>query len=222
MVSAEGIVRLMEAAQDLRWLLSRGYPKEASLTLVGNRFELDKELREVLKRAVLPPQVAQKRKGKVLDPKALNGKKVAIDGHNILITLQTALKGGFVFFCDDGFLRDTAGVSRSFVFNGECERALDLVLETLAELKPNEVMFFLDAPLSKSRELAQKINLLFGPYGIRGKSEVLSVPEKALCQFEGVICTADGHLLDLAQKTFDLAGYIVKAKLRWSILSFET
>lgn len=222
MVFAEGIVRLMEAAQDLRWLLSRGYPKEASLTLVGNRFELDKEMREVLKRAVLPPQVAQKRKQKALDPRSLKEEKVAVDGHNVLITLQTALKGGFVFFCDDGFLRDIAGVSRSFVFNGECERALDLVLETLAELKPKEVLFFLDAPLSKSRELANKINLLFGPYGIKGRSEVLSVPEKALCQFEGVICTADGHLLDLVEKAFDLAGHIVKAKLRCSVLSFVT
>lgn len=222
MVSAEGIVRLMEAAQDLRWLLSRGYPKEASLTLVGNRFELDKELREVLKRAILPPQVAQKRKQKVLNPRDLRGEKVAVDGHNVLITLQTALRGGFVFFCDDGFLRDIAGVSRSFVFNGECERALDLVLETLAELKPQEVMFFLDAPLSKSRELAQKINLLFGPYGIRGRSEVLSVPEKVLCQFEGVICTADGHLLDLAEKVFDLVGHIVRTRLKWNVMSFET
>ncbi len=222
MVHVEGIVKLMEAAQDLRWLLSRGYPKEASLSLVGNKFGLEKKLREVLKRAILPPQVAQKRREKALAPNALKGQKVAVDGHNVLITLQTALKGGFVFFCDDGFLRDISGVSRSFVPDGECTRALDLVLETLAELQPEEVMFFLDAPLSKSRELAQNINLLFGPYGIKGRAEVLSFPERALCQFEGVICTADGHLLDLAERAFDLAGHIVRAKLKCSVLSFES
>jgi|WetSurMetagenome_2_1015567.scaffolds.fasta_scaffold339744_3 hypothetical protein len=36
---------LIEAAADYRWLLDSGYPEQASIKLVGDRFALDKEER---------------------------------------------------------------------------------------------------------------------------------------------------------------------------------
>ncbi|RLA79768.1 MAG: DUF434 domain-containing protein, partial [Deltaproteobacteria bacterium] len=102
---------LFQAAEDLRWLLGRGYPRDPALTLVGNRYGLEAKWREVLKRGVLPPEVASRRRSKLLPPEALEGEEVALDGHNVLITLRSALRGETVLLADDGLVRDTAGLS---------------------------------------------------------------------------------------------------------------
>jgi hypothetical protein len=212
---------LIEAASDLRWLLSRGYPKEASLTLVGNKFGLPKPLREVLKRGVLPPEVAESRKSKRVEPLALKGERVGLDGHNVLITLSSALKGEVVLLGDDGFIRDIAGVSSSFKVDENGERAIKLILDTLKELQVKEVLFLLDAPMSHSRELAKRLNEEFRNLGLKGYCEALINPEKILEEFDGIVCTADGHLIDRTKRVFDLAGYIILGRRLCPIINLK-
>lgn len=201
---------LLEAARDLRWLLDRGYPRDASLALVGNRYGLTKAWREVLKRGVLPTEVARRRRGKVVPPGALKGERVAVDGHNVLITLKSALEGKVVLLADDGFLRDTAGVSRAFAPDPVTSRALDLVLQGLLSLGPREVLFLLDAPMSRSGELASEVRRRMERLGLRGEARAERVPERVLWAFDGVVCSADGDVIDKVEKAFDLAGYIVR------------
>ena len=56
---------LLQAAADFRYLLNRGYPREASLTLVGNRYDLPREARQILHRGVFADEVAQARRAKL-------------------------------------------------------------------------------------------------------------------------------------------------------------
>jgi len=212
---------LIEAANDLRWLLSHGYPKEASLTLVGNKFALPKPLREVLRRGVLPQEVADSRKAKRVGPSALRGNRVGLDGHNVLITLSSALRGEVVLLADDGFIRDIAGVSASFKVDENGQRAIKLILETLKELQVEEVLFLLDAPMSHSRELAKRIKEELKNIGLEGSCEALINPEKVLEEFEGIVCTADGHLIDKAKRVFDLAGHIILEKKLCSVINLK-
>lgn len=212
---------LLMAAEDLRWLLNRGYPREASLALVGNRYGLSKPWREVLRRGVIPEEVAKARRAKTVPPEALKGERVALDGHNVLITLRTALQGGIVLLGDDGFLRDTAGLSRSFSLDPLTLQALDLVLEALLRLSPREVLLLLDAPMSKSKELAKEASSRMAARGLRGEGRAERIPEQTLYAFEGVVCSSDGDVIDKVQKAFDLAGYIVEEQGLCDVLKLK-
>ena len=212
---------LLQAAEDLRWLLGRGYPRDPALTLVGNRYALEAKWREVLKRGVLPPEVASRRRSKLLPPEALEGEEVALDGHNVLITLRSALRGETVLLADDGLVRDTAGLSAAFRPDEVAEKALHLVLETLSQLRPREIIFLLDAPMSRSGELAAKIRRNLEKWGLRGDAKAVPVPERLLEGFRGVVCSGDGAVVDRAEKVFDLAGFIVQERLKCPLLRLK-
>jgi len=212
---------LLSAAEDLRWLLDRGYPQEASLNLVGNRYNLSRPWREILRRGVLPSEVARGRKAKAVPPEALEGERVALDGHNVLITLRSALEGQVVLLGDDGFLRDIAGVSRSFGPDTLTFKALDLVLRYLLRLAPQEVLFLLDAPMSKSGELAREVTRRMAALGLRGEGRTERVPERTLYAFRGIVCSADGDVIDKVQRAFDLAGYIVREEGLCDVLKLK-
>jgi len=49
-VRAANFESLQKAAKDFRYLLNRGYPRKASLELVGNRYELTFDERHLLHR----------------------------------------------------------------------------------------------------------------------------------------------------------------------------
>ena len=102
----ELVPRLREAAADYAWLLGRGYSDVAALKLVGDRFQLAGRQRDALRRGVCAPARAEAR----LARRRPLGDRVAIDGFNVLVTLESLLSGAPVFRGLDGALRDLAGV----------------------------------------------------------------------------------------------------------------
>ena len=81
---------LPEAADDFRFLLARGYPRKAALGLVGNRYGLDEIGRRLLHRGVFAPVLAHARRDKLRLLREAPGRPLALDGHNVLITLECA------------------------------------------------------------------------------------------------------------------------------------
>jgi len=55
---------LYKAAEDLRYLLSRGYPLNSAIELVGNHYQLSKDKRMILRRGVCSESKARERKNK--------------------------------------------------------------------------------------------------------------------------------------------------------------
>jgi len=213
--------RLRRAASDLRWLLSRGYPREASLTLVGNRYDLPKEWREVLRRGVMVPEVAERRRQKLIGPEGLQGEDVALDGYNVLITLESALKGKVVLEADDGLVRDISGVSGGFRPGGSTEEAVDLILGSLKEWGVRRVLVLLDSPISRSGELASWLRLKMAKRGLEGEARAVPVPEREILGFGGVVCSSDGEVVDRAERVFDLAGFIIRERLRVPLIDLK-
>ena len=132
---------LKEAAADLRYLLNRGYPRDAALRLTGNRYNLDHDGRHLLRRGVCADAVADERRSKQVTVEALHGARLAIDGHNCIITVESAVKGRTICLADDGFVRDIAGLSGGYRATKETAQALDLIMEFLQSAGPAEVRF---------------------------------------------------------------------------------
>lgn len=200
---------LRQAARDFRYLLDRGYPREASLNLVGNRYGLDKRARQILHRGVFASAVARARRAKLRRLSELPGVPLALDGHNVLITLECAFRGLPVVLADDGFFRDVAQLSRAFHFSAESEQALTHLAGFLLAQQPGPVSVLYDAPLSRSGELARRTREIFAAQGITAEVRAVPVPEKELLVFPGAVATSDTHLIDARPELVDLAGEII-------------
>lgn len=204
---------LRAAAADFRYLLDRGYPREASLTLVGNRYGLNRSGRQLLHRGVCPRELARARRAKLRRLKDLSGQPLALDGHNVLITLESALRGLPLVAADDGFIRDVAEISRAYRGSAATRRALELLAAYLARHQVGPLTVLYDAPLKKSGELARLTAQVLGARGLTVSSRAVPVPERELLAFSGAVATSDTHLIDLKDLVVDLAGEILRSDL---------
>ncbi|MCB2227230.1 MAG: DUF434 domain-containing protein [Desulfarculaceae bacterium] len=201
---------LCEAAKDLRYLLARGYPRELGLKMAGDRWGLVAEAREVLRRGAFAPREAAARRGKLLPLSAARGQAVGVDGHNVLITLESALTGALLVAADDGVIRDIGQRGRHYGPGPETELAAGMMINALAAIGAAEALILLDAPLSKSGELAGGLRAMLASAGLPGEARAVSGPDRALAGFAGIVVSGDGAVIDAAAKPLDLAGAIIR------------
>jgi hypothetical protein len=204
---------LRKAAEDFRYLLNRGYPRKASLDLVGNRYKLTFDGRHLLHRGVFSDEDSEARRKKIISAKGIMNKDLAIDGHNILITVEAGLSGRPLILADDGFVRDISGLSGNFKKTELTERAVQLIIGFLKKWRPRHALFLFDAPISKSGILAQELRALLKKEDLSGDALAVKVPEKILIGFPGVVATSDTAILDRSEKVIDLAGSIIRMKI---------
>ena len=70
------------------------------------------------------------------------------------LSVDSLLKKEPMWFCDDGYIRDTRYYFSKTSHAEDIEEALDLILEFLSESSPKSVTFLLDSQISRSGELA--------------------------------------------------------------------
>jgi hypothetical protein len=201
---------LQNASMDFRYLLNRGFPRKATLELVGNRYQLNADERHLLHRGIFSDSDSKSRRNKILSIRDIRGKIIAIDGYNVLITIEASLSGRPLILGDDGFIRDISGLSGNFKKTEKSAEALRLILRTLKKAKPSHTLFLLDAPISKSGRLALEVRNLLKIENLSGDAMAVGVPEKILIGFPGIIATSDTAIIDRSEEVVDLAGYIIK------------
>jgi len=207
-----------EASTDFRFLLARGYPRQAALGLVGNRYGLDEISRRLLHRGVFAPEVAAARRAKLRRLSDLPGRPLGLDGHNVLITLECAARHLPLVAADDGFIRDVGEVSRAFRVSPATDRVLALMADYLADQAVGPVEVFYDAPLSRSGELAGRTREVFASRGLDVRAAAVPVPERRLSGFPGAIATSDTALIDAHPTVLDLAGEIIRRHREWPVI----
>jgi len=200
----------LKATEDFRYLLNRGYPRKAALELVGNRYELTFDERHLLHRGVFSSTDSQARGKKIISIKEVQNKDLAIDGHNVIITIEAGISGRPLILGDDGFIRDISGLSGSFKKTETTEKAIQFIFNAIKKMKPRQTLFLFDAPISMSGKLAQEIRNQLKKENLPGDAMAVKVPEKILIGFLGVIATSDTAIIDRSKKALDLAGYILK------------
>ena len=204
---------LQKAAQDFRFLLNRRYPRKAALELVGNRYALTFDERHLLHRGVFSEIDSQARRKKTTSIKEIRNKDLAIDGHNVIITIEAGLSGRRLILADDGFVRDISGLSGSFKKTEATENAIQFIINAIKQIKLHQTLFLLDAPISKSGELAEAVRNYFKREGIPGDAMAVKVPERILIGFPGVVATSDTAIIDKSRKVLDLAGHVLRKNI---------
>jgi len=200
---------LQEASEDFRYLLNRSYPRKAALELVGNRYQLTADQRHLLHRGVFSDMDSEVRRKKKISPNQTRGYDLAIDGHNVLITIEAGLSGRPLVLGDDGFIRDISGLSGNFQKTARTAEALQLILGLLKRVKPRKTLFLFDSPISRSGELAQEVRSCLRREKLPGDAMAVRVPEEILVGFPGTVATSDTAIIDQSKQVVDLAGYII-------------
>ena len=204
---------LRPAARDFRFLLSRGYPRKSALLFVGNHFQLHQEERDLLYRGVFTKEQSMARHAKMVRVKTIKGEKLIIDGHNVFITLESAIKSRPMLLADDNFVRDISRVFRRFRPTDRTKTAWALVEGLLSDYPPCHVTVLLDAPLPKSGELAARIRQWMKCAKIKGDVTTATRPESSLLALKGIKASADSVIIDRSARVFDLAGHIIRRRL---------
>ena len=205
---------LARAGYDLQFLLDRAYPKSSALEFVGNRYQLEKQERMILYRALFPKNKVLLRKAKLVKLKDFKGNRVILDGYNITITLESALKNNLMIFCNDSFVRDISGVFRKFRPSPLTEEAWNKIGTLLKNYSPREIVVVFDSPMSQSGQFAKMVWQWLKNFGLNAIVELSKTPERSMLEMKGIHCSADSFILDKAESVFDLAGHIIKRHIK--------
>ncbi|MBE3145367.1 MAG: DUF434 domain-containing protein, partial [Planctomycetes bacterium] len=112
--AGDRIPDIQQAVADYSLLLSKGYAEKSSLKLVGDRFTLTERQRLAVMRSACSNEQQASRKSRQLDINAVAGQMIAIDGYNVLITIEAAMSGGLIFRGRDGCCRDLASIHGTY------------------------------------------------------------------------------------------------------------
>jgi hypothetical protein len=200
---------LRQATAELAWLLTRGYPREAALKLVGDRYGLLARQRIAVARCASSDQEAARRRAGQCEVDALGGRPLWLDGYNVLTTVEAALAGGVVLAARDGAYRDMASMHGSYRKVAETPVALDRIGRTVAELGVSECCWYLDRPVSNSGRLKTIMESVSILRGWCWRVELVADPDGLLAVAEEIVATADSAILDRCGAWFNLARTVV-------------
>ncbi len=202
---------LRTATDDLCWLLSRGYALPSSLKLVGDRYQLQERQRTAMARAACSDTARQQRAERLLPWNSIAGEDLAIDGFNLLITIEAALGGGLLLDCRDGCVRDLASMHGSYKSVQETDVALMQIGTALhtSEMSPRSVLWLLDSPVSNSGRLAQRLREMAESEGWPWEVETVFNPDAVLRISPKLVISSDSVILDGNIRWLNAAAHLV-------------
>ena len=201
---------LRQAVCDLSWLLRKHYSPNASLKLVGNRYQLTE--RERL--AVIHAAGDGGARSAPVAFEALKGKSLCIDGFNLLITLETALGGGIILIGTDGCYRDIANIHGSYSLRAETERAVVLAGEALKKAGVKKALWLFDRPVSNSGRVAALVNETARELSVPMEAKTANEVDGKIKACKEIAVTADSEILSGGVLWFDLAGWIIQNRVK--------
>ena len=204
----QSLEKLFQAGQDLYYLLNRNYKVKGASTFIGNHFMLTERQRLALVRAVSSKEHIQNRKNKEIQD-IPSGSVIHIDGFNTIITLEVALSQSLLLKSMDGTIRDLAGLRGTYRLIDHTTTAIQYIGETLEKNKVSKVIFYLDAPVSNSGRLKQRILDVFSDFSFVVQVEIINQVDTVLEKLDYVV-TSDAIILDKCMSWVNLNAKIME------------
>ena len=208
--AVEHVATLRAALADYCLLLTKGYATKSSLKLVGDRFALTERQRLALMRSACSERQLSGRRQRCVDAGDLAGRSVALDGYNVLITIEAALGGGVLFEGRDGCYRDLASMHGTYRKVSETIPAARLVGGFLAEAGVAGVHWFLDRPVSNSGRLKALLHEIAQENGWDWQVELVMSPDPVLIESDMIVASSDSVVLDGCHQWTNLARSIIQ------------
>ena len=207
----EAVNQLYQAGSDLYYLLNRGYPVKGASVFVGNHFLLSERQRLALARGISPKESICNRLTKEVK-RLPEDSVVNIDGFNTIITLEVALSDSYLLKCMDGTIRDMAALRGTYRLIDKTDLAIELIGQRLEKSNIGKAVFYLDAPVSNSGRLKQRIMELLESFDFDVEVENINNVDAVLKDLEYVV-TSDAIILDKCKSWVNLNRAIVEEKI---------
>jgi hypothetical protein len=207
------ISNLLRAITDFSLLLTKGYAEKSALKLVGDRFSLTERQRMAVMRSACSDEQLASRNQRRIALEDLGNKPIAIDGYNVLITIEAAMSGGVILKGRDGCFRDLASVHGTYRKVTETIPAVELIGQFLQEAGAGKTLWLLDSPVSNSGRLKTLIGELAQKNNWNWQIELLLSPDAELKKTDAVVASSDSVVLDSCRCWINLATEIIKNKL---------
>lgn len=204
---AKAAEQLNAAAQELVFLMDRGYDTKSASTFVGNHHLLSERQRMALARIVSTASAVQRRKRKELiqAPDYL-----VLDGFNTIITLEVALSGSLLLEGMDGTLRDLAGLRGTYRIVDKTVQAVELLFTRLETLGVQRALFYLDQQVSNSGRLRALLLEQAENRAVEVQVELHPSVDGLLSRMERVV-TADAIILDKCGSWYNLNRTLIES-----------
>jgi hypothetical protein len=202
-----------EALEDMSYLLSREYGVKSSLQIVGSKYRLNARQQKALLGMSASNASVISRKNKELSIDDLAGKEVIIDGFNLLIILESAISGAFVFKGMDGAYRDVMSVHGGYKRVLQTEEAILLIGKMLQELQVKKAVWYLDAPISNSGRLKTHLRETAEREGFPWEIYLANNPDKELIASDKIMISSDAWILEDGQQWFNAMDYLIQHHL---------
>jgi hypothetical protein len=200
------------SCEEYRYLRDRGYPEKAALKLVADRHRLGRVERNSLFRGVIATARAEQRRSRIVPPRLIAGEELGLDWYNVLITLESYLRGNAVFLCDDGVVRDSAAAHGSYRVTDVTSRAMGDIVSTLAASRPRRVDAYLDAPIAWSGLMAEELRASLAAASLPSEVAIVHSADYPLKTYRGTVASSDSAVLDSAGRVVDLAALVLASR----------
>jgi len=204
---------LQMALADFSLLLTKGYAEKSALKLVGDKFSLTERQRLAIMRSACSDQQLASRKQREVKIADIANQPVAVDGYNVLITVEAAMSGGVIFKGRDGCFRDLASIHGTYRKVTETIPAVQLIGDFLKEIGVAKALWLLDSPVSNSGRLKTLIGQLAQKSNWNWEIRLSLSPDFELTKTELVVVSSDSVVLDGCKRWVNLAAEIITQKL---------
>lgn len=211
--AAEAIGDLRAALADFSLLLTKGYAEKSALKLVGDKFSLRERQRLAVMRGACSDEQVTSRGRREVTVADMAGQPIAIDGYNVLITIEAAMSGGVIFKGRDGCFRDLASIHGTYRKVTETIPAVELIGEFLKEIGAGRALWLLDSPVSNSGRLKTLIGRLARENGWDWEIKLSLSPDAELIKSADIVAGSDSVVLDRCRRWVNLATEIIKKKV---------
>ncbi len=192
---------LEDAYLDLKYLLNRGYRKSYALRVVSDHYRLTVEERHLLARCVFPDAWIAEVREKLLKASELSGRSLAIDGFNVLITLESLVDGKAIL-CEDGLVRDLKHQGKYRV-SDRTESLIKEAVKALAGLGVSNLSIFYGRAIPKSGIVRKLTEEALGEFNLSGEVKLVKSPDFKLKGYE-IAATADVGIISKVLHVFDV------------------
>lgn len=201
--------KIREAIKDMSYLLSRGFSEKSSLPLVGNRYKLNNRQQRAVQGMSEASHKLAKRAENCLQPNQLAEKEVMLDGFNVLIMLESALSGAFLFKGLDGCYRDLSSVHGTYKKVKQTPEAIQLIADFLQENKVKKATWIFDKPVSNSGRLKTMLREFADENQLNWEIILDNNPDKLIAESGKIAISSDAWVLDNSTTWCNMVRHIV-------------
>lgn len=200
---------LEDAIHDLRYLLNQGYPRDSAIEFVSDHYLLESDDRHLLTRCVFSKEEIADHRCRKVGFDEVEDREIGIDGYNVLITVESLLRGDRIIRCGDGFIRDLQASFGKYNISDDTDKAVLKILIKFKEIKPQGLFFFFDEQVSKSGELAGFVRRELDRIGIDGDAQTAKGADVRVWGCE-VSASSDRVIIEKSERVLDIPESILQ------------